>query len=173
SRLSTTLDMVSMVPFAVSGTIMGIALILAFNSEPLVLTGGWLILVLSYVIRKLPFAVRSASAIVHQIEPNLEEASINLGVSPMRTFVTLMVPLMAAGLMGGMVLVWITVVSELSSTIVLYSSQWTTMTVRMYQLIQGTGAGQASAAAAILILFTAVPLLLIQRRLRNQGGGMM
>jgi len=173
SRLSAVLDTVSMVPFAVSGTIMGIALILAFNSEPLMLTGGWVILVIAYVIRKLPFAVRSASAIVHQIEPNLEEASINLGVSPFRTFIKLMVPLMASGLVGGMVLVWITVVSELSSTIVLYSSQWSTMTVRMYQLLQGTGAGQASAAAAILILFTAVPLLLVQRRMRGQGGGMM
>jgi iron(III) transport system permease protein len=169
--LSTALDTIGMIPFAVSGTVLAIGLILAFNSGPLVLTGGWLILVIAYVVRKLPFCIRSSSAIVHQIEPSLEEASINLGVSPLRTFVTLTVPLMASGLIGGMVLVWITVASELSSTIVLYTSHWSTMTVRMYHFLEGgEGAGSASAAAAILILFTAAPLLLVHRRVRRQDG---
>jgi iron(III) transport system permease protein len=169
--LSTGLDMIGMVPFAVSGTVLAIGLIIAFNSGPLILTGGWLILVMAYVVRKLPFSIRSSSAIVHQIEPNLEEASINLGVSPLRTFVTLTAPLMASGLIGGMILVWITAASELSSTIVLYTSRWSTMTVRMYHFLEGgEGAGSASAAAAILILFTAVPLLLVHRRARRQDG---
>jgi len=168
--LSAGLDMIGMAPFAVSGTVLGIGLIIAFNSGLLTLTGGWLILVIAYVVRKLPFCIRSSSAIVHQIEPSLEEASINLGVSPLRTFATLTVPLMASGLIGGMILVWITAASELSSTIVLYSSRWSTMTVRMYHFLEGgEGAGSASAAAAILIFFTAAPLLVIQRRLRREG----
>jgi iron(III) transport system permease protein len=167
--LSAGLDMIGMVPFAVSGTVLAIGLIIAFNSGLLILTGGWSILVIAYVVRKLPFCIRSSSAIVHQIEPSLEEASINLGVSPLRTFATLTVPLMASGLIGGMILVWITAASELSSTIVLYSSRWSTMTVRMYHSLEGgEGAGSASAAAAILIFFTAAPLLAIQRRLRRQ-----
>ena len=172
--LSTGLDMVGMVPFAVSGTVLAIGLIIAFNSGVLILTGGWLILVIAYVVRKLPFCIRSSSAIVHQIEPSLEEASINLGVPPLRTFVTLTVPLMASGLIGGMILVWITAASELSSTIVLYTSRWSTMTVRMYHFLEGgEGAGSASAAAAILILFTAAPLLLIHRRVRRQDDPML
>jgi iron(III) transport system permease protein len=166
--LSTGLDMIGMVPFAVSGTVLAIGLIIAFNSGLLILTGGWLILVIAYVVRKLPFCIRSSAAIVHQIEPSLEEASINLGVSPLRTFVTLTIPLMASGLIGGMILVWITAASELSSTIVLYTSHWSTMTVRMYHFLEGgEGAGSASAAAAILILFTAAPMLLVHRRLRR------
>ena len=172
--LSTGLDMIGMVPFAVSGTVLAIGLIIAFNSGVLILTGGWLILVIAYVVRKLPFSIRSSSAIVHQIEPSLEEASINLGMSPLRTFVTLTVPLMASGLIGGMILVWITAASELSSTIVLYTSRWSTMTVRMYHFLEGgEGAGSASAAAAILILFTAAPLLLVHRRMRRQDETML
>jgi iron(III) transport system permease protein len=172
-RLSTALDMVGMVPFAVSGTVLGIGLIVAFNSGFLILTGGWLILVIAYVVRKLPFSIRSSSAIMHQIDPSLEEASINLGVSPLWTFLTLTVPLMASGLVGGMILVWITTASELSSTIVLYTSQWSTMTVRMFQALEGTGAGSAAAAASILIAFTAIPLLLLHRRLRRHDGALM
>ena len=170
---ATALDLVVMIPFVVSGTVLGIGLIIAFNSGFLVLTGGWLIIVIAYVVRKLPFGVRSASAIVHQIDPSLEEASINLGVSPFRTFVGLTVPLMASGLVGGLVLIWITAASELSSTIVLYTSRWSTMTVRMYQLLEGTGAGAATAAASILILFTGIPLLLVHRRLRRQDDALL
>lgn len=173
SQLSTLLDVVAIVPFAVSGTVLGIGMIIAFNSGWLVLTGGWLILVLAYVVRKLPFSIRSASAIVHQIDPSLEEASINLGVSPLKTFVTLTVPLMAGGLVGGMVLVWVTVAAELSSTIVLYSSRWATMTVLMFQAQEGTAPGQSAAAASILILFTAVPLLLVYRFLQRQDGSLL
>jgi iron(III) transport system permease protein len=171
--LSAALDMVAIVPFAVSGTVLGIGLIIAFNSGPLVLTGGWLILVIAYVVRKLPFSIRSASAIVHQLDPSLEEASINLGVSPLNTFARLTVPMMAGGLTGGMVLVWVTVAAELSSTIVLYSSRWATMTVKMFQSLEGTAPGQSAAAAAILILFTAVPLLLVYRFLRRQDGSLL
>jgi iron(III) transport system permease protein len=73
-----------------------------------------------------------------------------------------------------MILVWITAASELSSTIVLYSSRWSTMTVRMYHSLEGgEGAGSASAAAAILILFTAAPLLLVHRRVRRQDDPML
>ncbi len=173
SRLSTVLELVSTVPFAVSGTVLGVGLVIAFNSGPLVLTGGSLILVLAYVVRKLPFSIRSASAITHQIDPSLEEASINLGVSPLKTFATLTVPMMAGGLTGGMVLVWVTVAGELSSTIVLYSSRWATMTVRMFQALEGTAPGQAAAAAALLILFTGLPLLLVYRLLGREDGSML
>ena len=82
TRLAGLLDIVAMVPFAVAGTVLGIGLVIAFNAGFLVLTGGWLILVIAYIVRKLPFNVRASSAILHQIDPSLEEASINLGVSP-------------------------------------------------------------------------------------------
>ena len=80
------IDIVATSPFAVAGTVLGIGLVMAFSSGFLILTGTWLIMVLAYMVRKLPFSVRSASAILHQIDPSLEEASINLGVPPALTF---------------------------------------------------------------------------------------
>jgi iron(III) transport system permease protein len=154
-------------PFAVAGTILGIGLIISFNSGWLVLTGGWLILVIAYVVRKLPFTVRASSAILHQIDPSLEEASVNLGVSPMKTFAQLMVPLMLGGIVGGMVLTWVAVASELSATVVLYSGQWQTLTVVMFQALEGTGAGLAAATASLLIFFTVLPVALVYRLLRR------
>ena len=167
SGIAHILDVIAMMPFAVAGTVLGIGLVVAFNSGFLLLTGGPAILVLAYLVRKLPFNVRASSAILHQLDPSLEEASINLGVSPAGTFFKLTIPLMLGGIVGGMVLTWVTVASELSSTIILYSGPWATMTVVMYQAIEGTGAGTAAAAAAVLIVATAVPLLLVYRLLRR------
>jgi iron(III) transport system permease protein len=147
--------------------------VISFNSGWLVLTGGWLILVLAWAVRKIPFNVRAASAILHQIDPSLEEASVNLGVSPLMTFLRLTLPLMMGGVIGGMVLTWVTVASELSSTVVLYSGPWATMTVVMFQALESTGAGIASAAATILIVVTLVPVALVYRLLRRYELAMM
>jgi iron(III) transport system permease protein len=167
TRLSACLDIVATLPFAVAGTILGIGLIISFNTGWLALTGGWLILVIAYMVRKLPFTVRASSAILHQIDPSLEEASINLGVSPMVTFARLLVPLMLGGIVGGMVLTWVAVAAELSATVVLYSGQWQTLTVVMFQALEGTGAGLAAATAALLIFVTVVPVALVYRLLRR------
>ena len=165
--LASLLDVVATLPFAVAGTVLAIGLVMSFNSGRLVLTGGWLIMVLAYTVRKLPFTVRSASAILHQIDPSLEEASISLGVSPLRTFLRIVVPLMLGGIVCGVVLTWVTVASELSSTVVLYSGPWRTMTIVMFQALEGTGAGIATAAASTLIVVTLLPVALLYRLLRR------
>ncbi len=173
SKASDLLDVIAMTPFAVAGTVLAIGLVISFNSGWLVLTGGWLILVLAWTVRKIPFNVRASAAILHQIDPSLEEASINLGVSPLMTFIRLTVPLMMGGVIGGIVLTWVTVASELSSTVVLYSGPWATMTIVMFQALEGTGAGIASAAATVLIAVTVLPVALVYRLLRRHELGMM
>jgi iron(III) transport system permease protein len=165
--VATLLDVVATLPFAVAGTVLAIGFVISFNSGPLILTGGPLILVLAYTVRKVPFAVRSASAIVHQIDTSLEEASISLGRSPLQTFLRIVVPLMVGGILSGIVLTWVTVSSELSATVVLYSGQWRTMTVVMFQALEAGGAGVATAAASILIVVSVVPIALLYRLVRR------
>ena len=173
SRLSGLIDIVATSPFAVAGTVLGIGLVMAYSSGFLILTGTWLIMVVAYMVRKLPFSVRSASAILHQIDPSLEEASINLGVPPALTFWRITVPLMLGGLVGGFVLAFVTVASELSATVVLYSGPWTTMTVAMFQALEGTSAGIAAAAATVLIVCTVLPVALVYRLLRRHELSML
>jgi iron(III) transport system permease protein len=84
-----------------------------------------------------------------------------------RTFFGLTVPLMLGGIVGGSILTWVTIASELSATVVLYSGPWATMTVVMFQALEGTSAGAAAAAATILVVVTVVPLLLVYRLLRR------
>jgi iron(III) transport system permease protein len=153
--------------------VLGIGLVMAFSNGVLILTGTSLIIILAYMVRKLPFSVRSAGAILQQIDPSLEEASINLGVPPALTFLRITVPLMLGGIIGGFVLTFVTVASELSATIVLYSGPWTTMTIVMFQALEGTSPGIAAAAATVLIICTLVPVALVYRLLRRHELSML
>ena len=79
---------------------MGITLLLAFNKKPLILSGTALIIIISLVIRRLPYTLRSSSAILYQIDPHIEEASISLGCKPMMTFLRITVILMLPGVLA-------------------------------------------------------------------------
>ena len=173
SKVSALIDVVATSPFAVAGTVLGIGLVMAYSNGFLILTGTSVIIVLAYMVRKLPFSVRSAGAILQQIDPSLEEASINLGVPPALTFLRITVPLMLGGIVGGFVLTFVTVASELSATIVLYSGPWTTMTIAMFQALEGTSPGIAAAAATVLIICTLVPVALVYRLLRRHELSML
>jgi iron(III) transport system permease protein len=83
------------------------------------------------------------------------------------------VPLMLGGIVGGFVLTFVTIAAELSATVVLYSGPWTTMTVAMFQALEGNSPGIAAAAATVLIICTLVPVAMIYRLLRQRELSML
>lgn len=159
-KVSQLIDLMVMFPYVIPGSVLGIGLIVAFNRQPLILTGTAAIMIISYVIRKLPYTVRSGSAFLYQMDPSIEEASINLGVSPMRTFFKVTARMMLPGIMSGAILSWITCINELSSSIMLYSGKTSTISVAIYQEVMRTSDGTAAALATILSASTIISLLL-------------
>ena len=73
------MDLLIMFPFVIPGAVLGISLIVAFNKEPVILTGTAVIMIIAFVVRKLPYTVRSGSAFLQQLDPHVAEASISLG----------------------------------------------------------------------------------------------
>ncbi len=159
------LDLVMMLPLVIAGSVLGIALAATYNKGPIVLTGTWMILVLAYFIRKAPFSIKTTSSLLHQIDASVEEASISLGVPPLRSFLKVVVPVMMPGIIAGAIIMWVTTLAELSSTIVLYYGPWSTMTVQVFQYIGSGDFGPASAYGAILILSVIIPLFLLNKLL--------
>ena len=86
----------------------------------------------------------------------------------MKTFFKIMVRLMFGGILVAGILAWVTIISELSSTIILYPPGWSTMIVEMFQGVISDDMGTASAFASILIFSTIIPLLFITRYLRGE-----
>ena len=75
------MDLLIMFPFVIPGAVLGISLIVAFNKQPVILTGTAMIMIIAFIVRKLPYTVRSGSAFLQQMDVSVEEASISLGVS--------------------------------------------------------------------------------------------
>ena len=161
--VSYLLDILVMLPLAVAGTVQGIALAATYNKGIIVLTGTWMILVLAYFIRKAPYSIKTTSALLQQIDGSIEEASINLGVPPVRSFLKVVIPIMLPGIVAGGIIMWVTTLAELSSTIVLYYGPWATMTVEVFQRIGSGDFGPASAYATILIVSVLIPLFILNR----------
>lgn len=157
---SQLMDILIMFPFVIPGAVLGISLIVAFNKPPVILTGSALIMIVAYIVRKLPYTIRSGSAILHQIDPSVDEASISLGVSPMKTFAQVTARLMAPGILSGAILSWITCINELSSSVMLYSGKTSTIAVAIYTEVVRNSFGTAAALASILTVSTIVSLLI-------------
>ncbi|MBS6645033.1 MAG: iron ABC transporter permease [Clostridiaceae bacterium] len=168
-KVARILDMMIMFPFVIPGSVLGISLVVAFNKKPLLLTGTAAILIISYVVRKLPYTVRSGSAFLHQMDPSVEEASVNLGVFPMKTFFKITAPLMLPGILSGAILSWITCVNELSSSIMLYSGRTSTISVAIYTEVVRNSYGTAAALASILTLTTVVSLIVFMVVTKGKG----
>jgi iron(III) transport system permease protein len=169
NKVSDLLDVFIMLPYVIPGTVMGIALIVSFNTKPIILTGTWVILVIAYVLRKLPYTIRSSVAILYQVDKSVEEASINLGVPPLKTFFKITAPIIATGVASGSVISWITTINELSSTIVLYSGKTATITTAVYQEVFASNFGTGAALASILT-FTTIISLVIVNKLSGKNG---
>jgi iron(III) transport system permease protein len=157
--LTQALDYIVVMPLTISGTVMGIALVQTFNTGWLVLAGTSAIMVLCYAVRRLPFAVRNASSTLFNIPDSIEEASISLGVSPLKSFFKVVLPVMKASIVSAAILMWVTTIAELAATIVVYTGGLETMPIAIFRQIDGGRLGLASAYGAVMITVILVPIV--------------
>jgi iron(III) transport system permease protein len=161
--LTTIADTISMVPYIIPGSVVGIALLIAFNKPPFLLSGTMSIMVIGLVLRRLPYTIRSSAAVLQQIPLSTEEAALSLGSSKLEAFYKISIPMMAAGIISGAILSWVTMISELSTAILLYVGRTKTLTVEIYtQIIRGNY-GIAAALSSILAVLTVISLLVFNR----------
>ncbi|QQO09451.1 ABC transporter permease [Breznakiella homolactica] len=163
NAVSNSIDLISMIAYIIPGSVLGIAMLMCFNRPPLAISGGYLIMVLALVVRRLPYTIRSSTAILQQIPVTIEEASISLGSSKMKTFFFITIPMMANGIISGAILSWVTMITELSTSIILYTGRTKTLTVSIYTEVIRGNYGVAAALSTILTVLTVLSLLIFMR----------
>ena len=163
STANNVIDIMVRLPYSIPGSVVGIALIMAFNQKPLILTGTMIIMVIALVIRRLPYTIRSSVATLQQIPITVEEAAISLGASKAKTFFLVTVPMMANGIISGAILSWVTIITELSTAICLYTVRTQTLTLAIYVYVSRGNDGIAAALATILSLTTVVSLCIFMK----------
>ena len=152
------LDYLAMLPLGFPGVVLAFGMLQAWINPPLVLYGTIWILFVAYATRYLPIGVRSTSATLVQIHPELEESSLSCGANWLQTFKNITLPLLRPGIIAGWVLLFVAFTRELSASILLYSPGREVLSVAIYDLYQN---GQFREISALAFLQIVVSVLML------------
>ncbi|HEX6801282.1 MAG TPA: iron ABC transporter permease, partial [Candidatus Binatia bacterium] len=155
------LDGIATMPLAIPGVVLAVGYLRVFHGWDFPgvgapLTSSWLILVIAYTMRRLPYTVRACYAALQQVHVSLEESAQNLGANRLRTFIKITLPMIGGGLIAGGLIAFITSCVELASTIMLVPRiELGPISYGIYLYMQsplGRGAGAALGVVAIIIV---------------------
>jgi iron(III) transport system permease protein len=169
------MEFVSMLTFAVPGTVVGIGYILAFNQRtmlfPFVLTGTAWIIVTLLIFRNMPVGIRSGIAALQQIDPSIEEASTDLGADSGRTFRKITLPMIAPAFFSGLAFSFVKAMTAISAIIFVVSGKWNLITVAILGFVDNSQYAQAAAMSLLLICIVLIALSIIQLMVSRIGKG--
>ena len=157
------LDWIASAALAVPGVVLAIGYLRTFKNvaipgTDIMLTSTWVLIMIAYAIRRLPYALRSCVASLQQIHHSLEEAAQSLGATRSRTIQRVVIPLMVGGMLAGFVTSFITAAVELSATMMLVTKEsQAPMSYGIYLYMQSTS-GRGPGAALGLLAVIAVAL---------------
>jgi iron(III) transport system permease protein len=157
------LDVMSFVPIAIPGLVLGVAMIELYASLPIKIYGTIFVLIIAFVIRFLPYGMRAASASIVQIHPELEEAASVSGAKWHQTFGRVLLPLLRPGLFAAWVYVFIVSMREMSSAIILASQSNIPLAVLIYNLYTNGSYTVLSALAVCMIVGLTALVLVFQK----------
>jgi iron(III) transport system permease protein len=155
-------EFLTMVSFAIPGTVIGVSYIVAFNVAPLELTGGMAILVLCFVFRNMPVGVRAGVAALAQIDRTLDEASSTLRASTMRTLTKVVLPLLKPAILATLVFSFTHAMTAVSAVIFLATAKYNLATVYIINRVEAGEYPLAIAYSSVLILLMLTVLLAVQ-----------
>lgn len=163
------IEFTSLMVMAVPGTVIGVGYILCFNDKPLALTGTAAIIVIAFIMRRLPIGVRSGVAALAQIDKSIEEAGYNLGANTVTVFTKITLPLIKSAIFTSLVYTFVRSMTSVSNVIFLVSPKSQLMTVSMLAQVDDGRFGVAAAYATILILIVGAAVVLMKLMLKNLG----
>ncbi len=169
------MEFISMLTFAVPGTVVGIGYILAFNQKsilfPFILTGTALIIIILLIFRDMPVGIRSGIAALQQIDPAIEEASTDLGADSNTTFRKITLPMIAPAFFSGLAYGFVKAMTAISAVIFVVSGKWNLITIAILGFVDNTQYARAAAMSIILIIIILIALGVIQFLVNRIGKG--
>lgn len=147
-----SLEFLTMLCFAVPGTVAGVSYILAFNNAPLYITGTGIIVIISMVMRDLPIGMRAAIAGLGQLDKSLDEASLSLKGSSWKTLCFIILPLLKPALLSALVTSFVRAMTTVSAIIFLVTADTRVATAYILNRVEDGEYGIAIAYGSILIV---------------------
>ncbi|MBC8791803.1 MAG: iron ABC transporter permease [Tagaea sp. CACIAM 22H2] len=157
-----TFEFLTMLSFAIPGTVVGVSYIVAFNVPPLELTGTGLILVICFVFRNMPVGVRAGMAALSQIDKSLDEASLTLGARTATTVRRVVMPLLRPAIVATLVFSFVHAMTAVSAVIFLVSARHNMATAYIVGRVEAGEFALAIAYSTVLIGVMALAIVIIQ-----------
>ncbi|MBZ9704311.1 MULTISPECIES: ABC transporter permease [unclassified Mesorhizobium] len=158
----TMFEFLAMMSFAIPGTVVGVSYILAFNVPPVQLTGTGLIIVISFIFRNMPVAIRAGLANLGQIDKSLDEASLTLGARSFATLRRVILPILKPAIVTAMIYSFVRAVTAVSAVIFLATGRFNLATVYIVGRADVGEYGIAIVYSAVLIVVMMIILIAIQ-----------
>ena len=156
------IDFGTVLIFAVPGTVIGIAYILAFNTPPVELTGTAAILIISMAVRAMPVGIRGGMSALSQISPSLEEASLLQRAGSFKTIRAVLLPLLRSTIVSSMAYSFIRAMTTVSAVIFLATAGTNVATTYILSRVESGDTGVAVAYGSVLIFTMLCFTLLVQ-----------
>jgi iron(III) transport system permease protein len=144
-----TIDLLSTLPVAIPGLVIGVAYLWAWIGIPGGLYGTIWILALAFIARFMPDTVKSLSTSFLQIHRELEEAAWVCGKGMLGTIRTIVLPLASPGVIAAMTLLFVLAIRELGSSLFLYTSNTMVMSVLLLDYYEGGNLGKTAAFSLV------------------------
>ena len=164
NRFSQFISRFCQVGYAIPGVVIALSLVLLVNRLLPFLYGTPFVVVIAYVLRHMPQAVRASESALNQLSPSLEEAARTLGRTSLQSLIQVTLPLILPGLLAGGSLVFLTSLKELPATLLLRPAGFDTLAVRVWMWATEGFYLQAAPVALLLVLASAFPLYFLLRR---------
>ena len=161
--LGRVTDAVFHLPIAVPSVAIGLGLLIAFNSRPLLLGGTRWIVIVAHFVLVLAFAFSAVSAALDRLNPAFRQAAESLGAGPARVLLRVTLPLLLPALSAAAGLAVALSMGELGATVMVYPATWKTLPVAIFGLTDRGQAFQAAASTTVLLFVTLLVLVLLGR----------
>ncbi len=163
---SKFLDTLTSIPLGFPGIVLAVGMLQAWINPPIVLYGTIWILFIAYMTRYIPLGVRSVSATLAQIHPELEESSQASGANWATTFRKVTLPLLRPGIFAGWSLLFVAFTRELSASILLFSPNQEVLSVVIFDMY-GEGRFRTLSALTTLQILISVGALAVAKLVSN------
>lgn len=157
------LNFIVMLPYALPGLVMGLGLAAGYNAGVLVLSGTATIILIDFVVRRMPFSVESNKSALTQVDVSLEHAAADLGANWTRVFRQITLPLLRPTFFAALTFCFIRSMTDITSVIFLVSPRWRLMPIDIYNYVSAGRLGTAAAMSALMIVMIVVVLAVLWR----------
>jgi len=168
-RGSQILYILSVLPAAIPGTVLGLGFILAFNKPSFFIYGTFWIIIINITVANFTLGVLSSIANLKQIDKSIEEAAVSLGAGAITTFRRVVFPLARTAFLSNMIFFFMRAMTTISAVIFLVSARVKLAAIEIIFLDIDGRTASANAMCTILILVV-VAMLVVMRLATGKSG---